>query len=224
LRSEVARTHGWLREVADRHGVDAKGIVCEPGDVAAALAEVAGRPKTLLCLRSHARNPVTELVLGSVSEQVVRTSTQPVLLVGPHCAPPPERYKSIVVGLDGSPLAERILPTVETWSTGLDVTPWLLQVLPGHVPLETEDDDVTEPAYVHDVAGRLTDRYVQPEWETVHHRDPATAIVRFAGDHAPALVALTTHGRSGLGRLALGGVAFRVTHRAHSPVLVLRPE
>lgn len=219
---DAAATHDRLVEIADRLRVDAELVVVGPDDVTATLAEVAAEPGTVLCLRTHARGPIAEMTLGSVSEQVVRTTHHPVLLVGPHCDPAPERYGSMVVGLDGSPLAEQILPVVTAWSTQLDLTPWLFQALSPRVPLEV-GDDVTESGYVRNIAAQLADQQVKAEWETAHDRDAATAVVSFADQLPTALIALTTHGRSGLGRIALGGTAFRVAHRAHSPVLVLRP-
>jgi nucleotide-binding universal stress UspA family protein len=220
---DLPTVRDYLHEIAHRVRVHAELVVTGPGDVAATLSEAAAQPDTLMCLHTRARGPLAEMVMGSVSEQVVRTSEHPVLLIGPDCAPPPIRYDSLIVGLDGSPLAERILPTAQDWATHLGVTPWLVQVLPGHVPLETSDDDVADAGYVHNVAARLADEDVKAEWETVRDRDPAAALVRLAEDQAKAMIALTTHGRSGSSRLALGGVAFRVAHRAPCPVLVLRP-
>lgn len=214
--------HDRLHEIADRHHVDAQLVVRGPDDVANVLVETAAEPRTLLCLRTHARGPVAEVVMGSVSEQIVRTSQQPVLMVGPRCGPPPERFASLVVSLDGSELAEQILPTAGSWSTHLGLAPWLLQVLSPQVPLEI-GDDVLEAGYVNKVAARLAEQGVKAEWDIVHDRHVAAAIVRFAQAHEPALLALTTHGHTGLGRLALGGVAFQVAHRATCPVLVLRP-
>lgn len=219
---DAATVRYRLHDIADRYEVDAELVVAGPDEVAVRLAEVAARPGTLLCLRTHARGPVAEMVMGSVSEQVVRTSERPVLMVGPRCTLPPERYDSIVVGLDGSELAEQILPTVGSWSTQLGLTPWLFQALSPHVPFEVSGD-VQETSYVHRRAVQLTIEGIEAEWDTAHDRDAAAAIVRCAKEHQPALVALTTHGRSGLGRMALGGVAFRVAHQATCPVLVLRP-
>jgi nucleotide-binding universal stress UspA family protein len=221
---DTVTIHDRLREIADRHGVDAELVVAGPDDVTATLADVAAEPHTLLCLRTHARGPVAEVVMGSVSEQVVRTSHHPVLMVGPRCEPPPERFASMVVGLDGSTLAEQILPTTGEWATHLDLTPWLFQVLSPRVPLEIGDhDDVMETGYVQGIADRMAEQGVKAEWDIAHDRDAAAAIVRFTEQRELALVALTTHGHTGLGRLALGGVAFQVAHRAHCPVLILRP-
>lgn len=54
--------------------------------------------------------------------------------------------------------------------------------------------------------------------------DPAQRIVQYANEEAISLVAMATHGRSGLGRLVMGSVAERVLRSATAPVLLLRPE
>ena len=54
--------------------------------------------------------------------------------------------------------------------------------------------------------------------------DPAQRIVQYANEEGVSLVAMATHGRSGLGRLVMGSVAERVLRSATAPVLLLRPE
>lgn len=54
--------------------------------------------------------------------------------------------------------------------------------------------------------------------------DPAEEIVRWCADHEPDLVAMATHGRSGLSRALLGSVAERSLRRLSVPILMLRPE
>jgi nucleotide-binding universal stress UspA family protein len=213
-----------LADAAARHDVEAKLSVTETGDVTETILATADAADTLLCMRTHARGTLTEMALGSVSEAVVRGCHQPVLLVGPHCGPAPERFASMVVGLDGSKLAEQILPVAVDWSTQLGVTPWLFQVLAAHMPLEAGGEDYQDTGYVHRMADRLKRDNVSAEWDAAHDRHPAAAIARFAEGVQPAVVALTTHGRTGLSRLALGSVALEVAHRATAPVLVLRPD
>ncbi|MBK8049047.1 MAG: universal stress protein [Anaerolineales bacterium] len=58
----------------------------------------------------------------------------------------------------------------------------------------------------------------------VHFGDPAQRIVQYVNDEQVKLVAMATHGRSGLSRLVLGSVAERVLRGASIPVLLLRPE
>ncbi len=57
-----------------------------------------------------------------------------------------------------------------------------------------------------------------------HFGDPAQRIVQYANEEAGSLVAMATHGRSGLSRLVMGSVAERVLRGASVPVLLLRPE
>jgi nucleotide-binding universal stress UspA family protein len=220
---DAATVHDRLREVAARHHVDAELFVAGPEDVAATLVDVASEPQTLLCLRTHARGPVAELVIGSVSEQVVRASHRPVLLIGPRCGAAAGRIGSMVVGLDGSELAEQILPTVGSWATQLGLTPWLIQVMSPPRALEVGNGRVLDAGYVHYLAAQLRRQGVEAGWDTLHDRDVAKAIVRCAEEHDPAMIALTTHGHSGLGRVVLGGVALQVAHLASCPVLVMRP-
>ena len=70
----------------------------------------------------------------------------------------------------------------------------------------------TEPGYVRRLATE-----VGAEWEVLHGPDPAKAIVQWAGS---ALIAMTTHGRSGLSRITIGSVTTAVTRWATGPVLV----
>lgn len=56
----------------------------------------------------------------------------------------------------------------------------------------------------------------------VHFGDPAQRIIDFVNDMNIDVVAMTTHGRTGLGRLVLGSVAERVLRGVHVPVLLWR--
>lgn len=58
----------------------------------------------------------------------------------------------------------------------------------------------------------------------VEFGDPAQRIVQYASDEGIGLIAMATHGRSGLSRLMLGSVAERVLRSASVPVLLLRPD
>jgi nucleotide-binding universal stress UspA family protein len=213
-----------LAEVAAAQGLDdARLRLVDAGDPATAIAGIGSEPGNLLCLATHARRPLAELALGSVSAEVVRTCRRPILLVGPRCGPAPAAYKSLVAALDTSELAETILPVVAEWCRHIDITPWLFEVLPARVPFERGDDEVAEGAYVHHVADQLGLAGVNVGWDTTHERHVARSIAGFAETHGPSIVALSTHGRSGLSQLVMGSVAMAVAHHATSPVLVRHP-
>lgn len=75
--------------------------------------------------------------------------------------------------------------------------------------LESEAGPLREAGYV-----------VRP---SVRFGDPAEEIVTAATDEGVDLIAMATHGRSGIKRLALGSVAEGVLHQAAVPVLLVRP-
>jgi nucleotide-binding universal stress UspA family protein len=220
---DTLKPHDRLAELIEMHGIDAEALVVCADDVALAVLDAAGTPDSLICMGTRARRSIGELVLGSVSERVMRETRHPVLLVGSHCGSAPERFESMVVGLDGSELAESVLPVVGDWSSQLGITPWLFQVLAATVPLELGGDDVHDSAYVHGIAERLARPSLEVEWDVARDRHVAGAIVRFAASRPSSMIALTTHGRSGLSRLALGSVALDVARHATVPVLVVRP-
>jgi nucleotide-binding universal stress UspA family protein len=220
-RDRILHHLDGIRETLD---IDADMRVIDAYDPATAIAEVGSEPDTLLCMATHARRPLAELVLGSVSAQVVRRCHRPVLLVGPKCRPAPPAYQSMVVAVDGSGRAETILPTTAEWCVELGLTPWLYQALPGLAPFEEGTRDVSDAAYVRRVADWFAAYGCEAGWDTSHDRDPAAGITRFADEHGPGIVALTTHGRSGPSQLVMGGVAMAVAHHATCPILVLHPD
>lgn len=220
--ADVLKPYARLAEFTERHGIGAEALVARADDLASAIVAAAGAPDSLICMDTRARRAIGELVLGSVSERVIQEAPRPVLLVGPHCGSAPERFASMVVGLDGSELAESVLPVVADWSSQLGITPWLFQVLSASVPLEL-GGDVYESAYVKGIARQLARPGLDVEWDVARDRHVAAAIVRFAASRPSSVIALTTHGRSGLSRLALGSVALEVARHATVPVLVVRP-
>ena len=58
--------------------------------------------------------------------------------------------------------------------------------------------------------------------ERLLHGDPAACIIEAASETRDRLVAMTTHGRSGIGRWVLGSVADRVVRNSGDPVLLVR--
>ena len=76
--------------------------------------------------------------------------------------------------------------------------------------------------YVEDVAKGLKQKGVKEVEQRLVHGQPAASIVDMAKDTPGSLVAMTTHGRSGVGRWVLGSAADRVVRHSGSPVLLIR--
>jgi len=76
--------------------------------------------------------------------------------------------------------------------------------------------------YLHSVKAMLEKPGAPSVEERLLHGHPATAIIDIARDTSDNLVAMTTHGRSGIGRWALSGVADRVIRGSGDAVLLVR--
>ncbi len=72
-------------------------------------------------------------------------------------------------------------------------------------------------------ARRRAERLDGATWEVLHHTKPAVAIVEHAHDVGASMIAMATHGRTGLPRVVLGSVAMEIARHAPCPVLVHRP-
>jgi nucleotide-binding universal stress UspA family protein len=154
---------------------------------------------------------------------------------------PIEMYARIIVALDGSLLAEEILPHVAALAEKFDSTVILVRaVLPiekvaafvepsiGAVPVdpslieETVESELEEAQkYLEHVANSLRPKGLKVQTECPPGT-AADAIVESARRTNAELIALTTHGRGGLGRLIFGSVADAVLQHAPCPVLLLR--
>jgi nucleotide-binding universal stress UspA family protein len=198
----------------------AHGELLTRTDPAAAIVDHVGRgDRALVCMATRGRSPVGQLVLGSVSAAVVRSSPVPVLLVGPEVRAVGQRLKRLVACLDGSPVAERALPIAAELAQRLSAELVLIQVVVSSEP--AAGDQLSELAYLHDTADRLSGP--PPLFEVLRDRHPVGAIAGYGGDRNDTIIVMATHGRSGLGSVVMGSIALGVTHEARCPVLVVPP-
>jgi nucleotide-binding universal stress UspA family protein len=146
----------------------------------------------------------------------------PLLLIGPNAQLDLliEPGAEMVVGIDGSALAERSLPLALAMAQRFDLRPLLMQVVStDHAAqlerLRARGEAVSDSVYLRDVAERLG-----AGWEIVHDDDPVAALVRVTADRRIPLLVLSTHGATGLARQVFGSVCMGVVHEAPCPVLV----
>jgi nucleotide-binding universal stress UspA family protein len=127
-------------------------------------------------------------------------------------------YRTILVALDGSKNAEKVLPTVESVLHESGGKAVLMQVLPsGGVRPEAAAE-----AYLKSVKARFSRKKIKAESEIVHG-DPAVAIIRAAERLRTDLVAFTSHGQGGLGQWVFGSVAQKILRGCSRPLFVARP-
>ncbi len=189
---------------------------------------------TLVAMASHGRTGLARTLLGSVAAGVVRDSGVPVLVVRRDLSMPPHLPDRVLIPLDMSDLAEAALRAVMPLARELG---WKLVLFsaaelpaqtlpiqgaavplglpPAHTPVELMD-------YLEQLASDLNGEGIDAEVE-VGTGEPADAIVQAADRSQTGFIAMSTHGRNGIGRWLLGSVAEAVIHRANVPVLVVRP-
>lgn len=146
----------------------------------------------------------------------------------------------IVVPLDGSEVAEAVLPWVRDLALGLHAKVHFVQVVdlktellasevgartardPSAVATQLEKDTKAAEDYLSGLATAWQAEDIEAKWEVVRG-SPATSIIDFAHAHEADIIAMSTHGRSGLGRLLFGSVADQVLREAGTPVLLVKP-
>jgi nucleotide-binding universal stress UspA family protein len=122
-------------------------------------------------------------------------------------------YDRILVPLDGSPLAEEVIPYALALARSMGVELTLLRVA------EHESEVTAAKEYVQPLARRLN-----AEGKVLlAHMDPASTILGELEQHPHTLAAMTTHGRAAVLEVILGSVALRVVRDARRPVLIYRP-
>jgi nucleotide-binding universal stress UspA family protein len=144
-------------------------------------------------------------------------------------------FKKILVPLDGSKFSEAVLPYVRSLAQAHQAEVYVLQVTePLRPSLYPQGVALLEPvvrelraeanAYIHKMATTLNDQDIRAHGEVVDAVGIANAILGFAESKGVDLIALSTHGRSGVGRWLLGSTADKVIHGASVPVLLVRPD
>lgn len=176
----------------------------------------------VVVMATHGRNAVGAKIFGSVTEQLVRDSGRAVIAVGPGAPATAIALDRVVVGYDGSEFAASIVSEAAGWAQALAAPLWIVEALdPSDV--QRAGGDVVETGSVHFLADHVSGSGIDVEWETIHDRHPAKALVNFVNDKPGTLAVVATHGRTGLSRMLAGSVASEVVRHAVGPVVVQRP-
>lgn len=243
LRERIERdVKNRLEDLADRMALE--GIAAEtsvrfgpPSDGIIGMAQ--DSQCDLIAMSTRGRGVVSSGLLGSVTYKIMHESSIPVLAITPERAR--ERWDSdygirrIIVPLDGSELAEAALPYAVVIAQRMNMGITLVRVLHldsvaysegynlGDMLGEAEAQMEAEARrYLVDVARRLRDEGLEVETETLRG-SASSEIAELARRTDHNMIALATHGRSGVSRLLMGSVAEAVVRTSGDPVLVVRP-
>lgn len=222
---------GQATQLMDRYRVHVETMT-GIADPARLILGAATEWASAIVMATHGRTGLSRLLMGSVAEHVLRQAPVPVYLVPESAGRIPDYpdVRHILVPLDGSPLAESVLKPVTdlALATGAEVT--LLTVFEDGTPhggsgsaadqrrrMEAEARATFSLIEAHLLVKGVI---VSGRWAT---GQPAAEILTMAHALKPSLIALATHGRSGLDRLRFGSVAESVLRAAGIPVMTVGP-
>ena len=194
----------------------------------------------LIIMATHGRSGIQRWALGSIAEKVVRATTRPVALIRAKHARSDVHENGVLrkalVPLDWSKESEAVIHYIEELASELKVAVTLLLVAeqPYHVYSAGEglvrvhytEDEIKQlkasiEGYLEKLASRFYGRGIATKCE-VRVGVPAEEIIRVAEEIHADLVAMSTHGRSGIGRWVFGSVAEKVLHEGNTPLLLVR--
>jgi nucleotide-binding universal stress UspA family protein len=195
----------------------------------------------LVALTSKGKSSHRNWVLGSVAAKILRAAKKPVLLVRRNA---PEAYlkekrliRKILLPLDGSKLGETAIPYAEALAQKLSAEITLMQVvepfdfgrfydLPHKEMIEEEFNKgvMLERTYLNSKAEAVTDKTGVKTNIAILKGNPAQMIAKYAEEHQIDLIAMSTHGRTGVMQWVFGSVTDKTLHFGETAVLVVRPE
>jgi nucleotide-binding universal stress UspA family protein len=232
----------YLREIAgdmEKHlGLEVETVVAQGAPQEVILERARETQPDLLVISTHGRSGLSRWRLGSVADKVIRGSTSPTLVVGPRAddqgwleTDPSQAFKKLLLPLDASSLGEQAVETAQQFAQAFEselhlVTVVNLPVYGSGLGMEATYtpqlmDSLIEGAreYLARVAPRLSaPGGLQSE---VLIGTPAGALEEYIHEKGIDLVVMTSHGRGGIVRAALGSVTDRLLG-GPAPVLVIR--
>ncbi|MFV8836640.1 universal stress protein [Aquisalimonas sp.] len=231
--SSEDRRRELAREAQD-HGIEPSRISVIKADLntvpvgaedSALWGVIAEAPDAMICMATHARSAVGDMLLGSVATEMLNRAERPVVLTGPRLSADWDGpIRTLVVCLDGSPLSEAIIPSAAQLARDTGAELFLVQAQEPEVQASALSADTVESGYVQRIARQIHKEYgLQANWDVLHGTKPARAISEYVAAMPGTMVCMTTHGRTGMGKLAFGSVARDVVHDVHCPVLAFRP-
>jgi nucleotide-binding universal stress UspA family protein len=241
INAEASGSKSYLEGVAATFEKDTS-VKCsvERGKPEEVIIEKAASDKNILvAIATHGRSGVKRWLLGSVAEKVLRGTTNPLFVVRADDLAKAEgkaTLRSIVVPLDGSELAESVLPSVGELAKKLKMEIIVTRVYEFPVAAYYGSDAYYAPSY-EDLSAQLREDarvYLEKKVEELRSTGlekvsfvllegpSANEIITLARKTPDNLVAMCTHGRSGVKRWILGSVTEKVVRHSGDPVLVVR--
>ena len=228
-----------VERVASEAGVPISGQVLDGAVVDALLEHAAHIAADLVVMTTHGRGGLSRAWLGSVTDQLVRRGSIPVLLVRPTEAEPevgaPVTFEEVLLPLDGSERDEEIMGQAARLGSLMNAEHILLRVITPlrviHRPAPVTSVDTKDlarkqadaEAHLERVAERLRRHGLAVRTRVVANERTAHAILEVAREEGVDLIAMATRGHGPIQRAMLGSVADKVLRGASTAVLLYHP-
>ncbi len=175
----------------------------------------------LIIMATHGRSGIGRWALGSVADKVVRATTlQPLMLIRAKGAganvSEKGLLKSALVTLDGSVRSQAVIPYIKELATKLKTKLTLFQAVPQNSHFYAEAE-----SYLAGIGSLLKSEGVRTR-HVVRIGAAADEIINLADELNVDMVAMSTHGRSGISAWALGSVAQKVLMGGNTPLLLVK--
>jgi nucleotide-binding universal stress UspA family protein len=186
----------------------------------------------LIVMTTHGRSGIARWLIGSVADNVLRTTQRPLLLVrAQEERLAPLNVRSILVPLDGSRLAESSLTFVKGLARQLSARVILERVIVPPTMLYAEQYIPSSAPILEDLEADARN-YLETERERVESEDinvmisvddgfPVETIINAAERFGADVIVLTSHGRTGPARTILGSVTDGLVRQSNRPCLVI---
>ncbi len=235
LNGERRERRAYLQGVAKR--MRAKGIEVTTSVLTGPVAESVNQFMKeqridMSVISTRGRSGLQRWLLGSVAAHWIQLATQPVLVIhpAPEGPPPVPGFGKLLVALDGSEYAERVLPMVRA-STQYGSLVILLRVpevpeAQGFGIMTDEIEGLRAEAeaeacqYLTGIAALLHEEGIETRVLVTGSR-PAESIIHVAEEEDVDVIMLSSHGLGGLEGMLVGSVPDRVIKQTHRPVLLV---
>jgi len=211
------------------------------GEATNTLLEYAERQKIgLIILSSHGQSGFIPWAIGGIASKIIQKSRIPLLLVRANKSEKKKRatglFQKIIVPLDGSAVGEATLPYVKEIANGFESDVILLRVVEKEQRVRTIGgtnhiifhDSIIEQMraeavrYLNETKKKLSEGInVQTVIKT---GNAAKEIITLAGEESGNIVAMSSHGESGLTRWVMGSVSSKILQAGKTPLLLVRPK
>jgi nucleotide-binding universal stress UspA family protein len=199
------------------------------GDEASGILEAARQHSaTLIAMATHGRTGLAHFVFGSVTEQVLRESEIPVLVLrsfeevaasAVRVSAREISIRRILLPVDGTENSLAVLPCVKSLARAVGASVMVLGVVD---PVGRKSAGEREPL-VRAAVDALSREHIAVD-PLIRLGDPGTEILEASRTHDADLIAMSTHGRRGVSRLLMGSVTEKVLRSTTVPVLTFHGE